>query len=173
MPTADASQFTEMKRYQSSINGSLGANPLKFRVPSSFGSYRPSYNIGFLPANAIISNKEIIAPPTDNTFSPPAGTYTVDMTSGTSSLVTISPSSDIVSLYLQNLYTPVTSITKIRLSFSGFNFYTGTTLLIDDIPNNNFTLDNGNPNIVDVNSAGGAPIVTSTSILTFTFPFIV
>ena len=93
------------------------------------------------------------------------------MTSGTSSLVTISPSSDIVSLYLQNLYTPVTSITKIRLSFSGFNFYTGTTLLIDDIPNNNFTLDNGNPNIVDVNSAGGAPIVTSTSILTFTFPF--
>jgi hypothetical protein len=72
MPTADASQFTEMKRYQSSINASLGANPLKFRVPSSFGSYRPSYRIGFLPPNAVVSNKEIapVVPTSEGTATP-------------------------------------------------------------------------------------------------------
>jgi hypothetical protein len=72
MPTADASQFTQIKKYQANINGSLAANPLKFRVPSSFGSYRPSYIIGFLPPNAVVSNKEI-APvaPTSEGAAPP------------------------------------------------------------------------------------------------------
>jgi hypothetical protein len=72
MPTADASQFTTMKRYQSSINASLGANPLKFLVPSSFGGYSPSYRIGFLPPNAIVSNKEIVAvvPTSEGTATP-------------------------------------------------------------------------------------------------------
>jgi hypothetical protein len=71
MPTVDASQFTTIKRYQANINGSLGANPLKFRVPSFFGGYTPSYRIGFLPPNAIISNKEIIAPPISEESAPP------------------------------------------------------------------------------------------------------
>jgi hypothetical protein len=73
MPTVDASQFTTIKRYQTSINASLGANPLKFRVPSSFGGYRPGYSIGFLPPNAVVSNKEIVAlPPTSEGTATPA-----------------------------------------------------------------------------------------------------
>ena len=61
MPTADASQFTEIKRYQANINGSLGANPLKFRVPSFYGGYRANYGIGVLPPNAVVSNKTMIS----------------------------------------------------------------------------------------------------------------
>ena len=63
MPTPDASQFTEIKRYQSNINTSLAVNPLKFRVPSFYGGYRPNYSIGFLPPNALLSNKLLPPPP--------------------------------------------------------------------------------------------------------------
>jgi hypothetical protein len=80
MPTADASQFTTIKRYQANINGSLGTNPLKFRAPSLYGGYRPNYRIEYLPPNAIISNKEIVAPPTGGALpeDPPPLQGTID-----------------------------------------------------------------------------------------------